>query len=202
MDVKMFKTEKTTVCIIRHGETNWNASGRLQGCEDVAMNERGRIQARLAANYLSSYSWDTIFSSPLQRALETAEIINKKINLPQIQISDALKERNYGEASGLLPDERRIRFPDGIIPGQEDFDHLKERAMHALNSIVRDYSGKKLLIVTHGAFTNSILYSVSEGAFGSFKTRLKNGCLNLLEFNKQQQWNVVFFNKTPDELIE
>lgn len=197
----MFRTEKTTVCIIRHGETDWNASGRLQGCEDVAMNERGRIQARLVANYLSAYSWNTIFSSPLQRALETAEIINEKIRLPQIHILDALKERDYGEASGLLPEERRIRFSDGIIPGQEDFDHLKERAMQALNSIVHDYAGKQLLIVTHGAFTNSILYSISEGAYGSFKTRLKNGCINLLEFDKQH-WKVVFYNKTPDELVE
>lgn len=197
----MFQSEKTFVCIIRHGETDWNASGRLQGCEDVAMNERGRIQARLAANYLSEYSWDYIFSSPLQRALETAEIINEKIRLSQICILDTLKERDYGEASGLLPDERRLRFPDGIIPGQENFDHLKDRAMQALNSIVQRNTGKHLLIVTHGAFTNSILYSVSEGAYGSFKTRLKNGCINLLEFN-EQHWNVVFYNKTPDELTE
>lgn len=197
----MFQSEKTTVCIIRHGETDWNASGRLQGCEDVAMNERGRVQARLAANYVSEYSWNYIFSSPLQRALETAEIINERIRLPQISILDALRERDYGQASGLLPDERRLRFPDGIIPGQEDFDHLKERAMQALNSIVQLYPGKHLLIVTHGAFTNSILYSISEGAYGSFKTRLKNGCINMLEFNKQH-WNVVFYNKTPEELIE
>jgi uncharacterized phosphatase len=185
--------------MIRHGETDWNVSGRLQGCEDITMNERGRDQASSAANYLTSFHWDFIYSSSLQRALETANIIAEKLILPHIQVLDSLIERNYGAASGLLPEERKKQFPDGIIPGQEEFESLKNRAMKALNSIVAENPGKNILVVTHGAFTNSVLYSISEGAFGSFKTRLKNGCINLLEFHNGS-WEVRFYNKTPDEL--
>lgn len=191
----------TTVCMIRHGETDWNASGRLQGCEDIVMNEKGREQACSAANYLASFHWDVIYSSSLQRAIETANIIAEKLILPKIQVLDSLMERNYGAASGLLPEERRKQFPDGIIPGQEEFESLRNRAMKALNSIVAENAEKRILVVTHGAFTNAVLYSISEGAFGSFKTRLKNGCINLLEFHNGR-WEVRFYNKTPDELRE
>jgi uncharacterized phosphatase len=189
----------TTVCMIRHGETDWNVSGRLQGCEDIIMNERGKEQAYSAANYLASFHWDFIYSSSLQRALETAKIIAEKLNLPHIQVLDSLKERNYGAASGLLPEERKNQFPDGIIPGQEEFENLKNRAMNALNSIATENHGKRILVVTHGGFTNALLYAISEGVFESFKTRLKNGCINLLVFHNGS-WEVRFYNKTPDEL--
>src|SRR5512145_1907871 len=119
----------TTICIIRHGETDWNSSGRLQGCEDIELNELGRLQAARLAAYLSKQKWDVIISSPLKRAYETARIIASHLSLPEIEQMEGLRERDYGAASGLLPDERHNRFPDGIIPGQEEFEHLRERAI-------------------------------------------------------------------------
>jgi uncharacterized phosphatase len=189
----------TTICIIRHGETEWNASGRLQGCEDIEINDLGRKQAIQVAQYLKNEPWDIIISSPLKRALETAQIIGRIVSVSDILVWDRLKERNYGEAAGLLPEERHQRFPDGVVPGQEDFESLRVRAYEALCEMVRTYSGKKMLVVSHGAYTNSILYTLSHGTFGSFKTRLKNGCINLLQHN-DQLWTVVFYNKTSDEL--
>lgn len=190
----------TTICIIRHGETDWNSSGRLQGCEDIELNDQGKLQAASLAAYLSKQQWDVIISSPLKRAYETARIIASHISLPEIEKMEGLRERDYGAASGLLPDERHNRFPDGIIPGQEEFEHLRERAIRALDEIAEQHSGKRIIVVSHGAFTNSILYTISGGEFGSFKTRLKNGCLNLV-VRSNNKWSVSYYNKTVEELI-
>ena len=189
----------TTICLIRHGETDWNLSGRLQGSEDIELNHTGRMQAIQLADYLKRESWDMIISSPLKRAYETAQIIATGLSLPEIKVKDELKERCYGAASGLLPEERRRLFSDGTIPGQEEFEKLRKRAMEALDNTVKENAGKRILMVTHGALTNSVLYTLSGGQFGSFRTRLKNGCINLL-IHAGSNWSVVFYNKTTDEL--
>jgi uncharacterized phosphatase len=190
----------TIICIIRHGETDWNTLGILQGLEDTDLNESGRNQAIEAARYFETKSWNVIVSSPLKRAYETARIIADKISIPTIHIVDEFAERSYGDASGLLPEERRKRFPDGKIPGQEDFEHLRNRGMAGLNKIASDFRGKRIIIVSHGGLTNSILYSLSGGEYGSFKTRLKNGCINKIIF-KNNTWLVEFYNKTTKELL-
>jgi uncharacterized phosphatase len=135
----------------------------------------------------------------LKRAYETAQIIGTQLSIPKIHIVDEIIERSYGSASGLLPEERRTRFPEGI-PDQEDFEHLRQRAMTGLTKIANDFMGKRIIVVSHGGLTNSILFSLSGGEFGSFKTRLKNGCISKLTF-QNNSWKVEFFNKTAEELL-
>jgi uncharacterized phosphatase len=191
------KQEKETViCIVRHGETDWNAQGRLQGREDIELNDAGRQQARRIAAYLSSDHWDAIVSSPLKRAYETARIVSGILSISEIEVEEQITERDYGEASGLFPEDRRSRFPDGI-PGQEDFELFRQRAMSGLNKIVSDHAGKRIVVISHGALTNSILYTLSGGEFGSFKTRLRNGCINQITV-KDGKWTVDFYNKVVD----
>src|SRR5512145_36913 len=125
----------TRICLIRHGETDWNATGRLQGREDIELNDLGREQALELADYFKTGSWNEIVSSPLKRALETAEILAGKLDLPRIIVRENFIERDYGEASGLAPEIRKSRFPDGMIPGQEEFEQLRVRAFQALNEI-------------------------------------------------------------------
>jgi len=189
-------TPDTIISIIRHGETDWNSSGRLQGCEDTELNNLGRAQANKLADFLKEESWDLIISSPLKRALETARIISSNLDITVVLTMEGLRERDYGKASGLLPEERRSLYPDGIFPDQEEFEHLRTRAFDTLTSIAEQYEGKRIIVVSHGAFINSILYTISNGEFGSFKTRLKNGCINRLEYS-QSQWSVIYYNKTP-----
>jgi uncharacterized phosphatase len=189
----------TTICIIRHGETDWNSQGRLQGHEDTELNELGRAQAIQVASYFEAEPWDVIVSSPLKRAYETAQIIGSQLSISKIQIVDEIIERCYGSASGLLYEERRSRFPDGI-PDQEDFEHLRLRAMVGLTKIANDFVGKRIIVVSHGGLINSILYSLSGSEFGSFTTRLKNGSINkIIQMNNI--WTVEFYNKTAEELL-
>lgn len=190
----------TTICIIRHGETNWNSLGKLQGQEDIALNDLGRKQALETARYFETESWDVMVSSPLKRAYETAQIIASRISIPTIHVVNEITERNYGSASGLLPDERHKLFPDGIIPDQEEFEHLRQRAMIGLTKIAANFVGKKIIVVSHGGLTNSILYTLSNGEFGSYKTRLKNGCINKISL-QNNKWIVEFYNKTTEELL-
>ena len=187
---------ETIVCIVRHGETDWNAQGRLQGREDIELNDSGRKQALKIAAYLSEEHWDAVVSSPLKRAFETAQIIARVLSVSEIQVEEQITERDYGEASGLWPEERRSRFPGGI-PGQEDFELLRQRAMSGLQKIANDHLGKRIIVISHGALTNSILYTLSGGEFGSFKTRLKNGCINQVKL-QNGQWVVDFYNKTVE----
>jgi uncharacterized phosphatase len=190
----------TTICLIRHGETDWNASGKLQGQTDIELNDFGREQALQVSRYFKTEKWDILVSSPLKRAIKTAEIIASQINLPDIHIVDDIKERGYGAAEGLMHDERHRLFPKSI-PGQEDFELLCRRAMNGITNIANDFSGKKIIVVSHGGLINSILYKLSSGEFGSFKTRLRNACINKISI-KENCWKVEFYNRTVDELLE
>lgn len=190
----------TVICIVRHGETDWNVQGKLQGHEDIQLNKLGKEQAIQLSHYFEKETWDVIVSSPLKRAYETAQIIASRILISEVHVVDELIERYYGSASGLLPDERRSLFKDGIIPDQEDFEHLRERAMIGLLKIANEFKGKRIIVVSHGGLTNAILYSLSEGEFGSFKTRLKNACINKIHL-QNNIWTVNFYNKTVDELL-
>jgi len=193
-------TKQTIICLVRHGETDWNALGKLQGGEDTELNASGRKQAIEAARYFETERWDAVVSSPLKRALETARIIANRISIPSIHLVDELVERSYGAAEGLLPEERLIRFADGIVPGQEDFEHLRERAMAALNKVATDFYGKKIIVVSHGGVLYTILYSVLGSDFKNLKLLLKNASINKLIF-ENNTWSVEFYNKTANELI-
>ena len=87
------------IYIVRHGQTDWNLLGKVQGKQDISLNEKGREQAALTKKDLDNKEIDLIIVSPLKRALETAEIINKDRNIPMI-IDYRIKERDFGEFEG------------------------------------------------------------------------------------------------------
>lgn len=185
----------STVVLVRHGETDWNLAGRLQGQEDTELNETGIRQAKLCGAYLARESWDVILTSPFKRARKTADIIGQEVKIaPLVEVSD-LRERDFGEASGLTHQEMALRFPDGRITGQEERLILARRAMGVLKYILRDYSGKKLVVVSHGGVINSILATLSRGEIGSGKTTLKNACLSRL-VHDHGSWIIDTYNFT------
>lgn len=106
----------TSICLIRHGETAWNSEGRLQGREDIPLNDRGRDQARKLADALAADRWDLLVSSPLRRAWETATIIAARLGLPEPLAIPELMERDYGAASGPTKIEAARRFQMASIP--------------------------------------------------------------------------------------
>jgi uncharacterized phosphatase len=186
------------ICLIRHGETDWNRLGKLQGKTDIPLNATGIKQAEACGLHLSSSNWDLIVSSPLKRAKQTADIINKRLKLP-IRYIEALQERSFGEAEGLTPQERERYFPDGNYPGKEDWNAFQARVIKEIESLQHNYSEKKVLLVVHGAVINMILSTFSKGEIGSGKTRLMNGCFNYIHFSNGD-WNIESYNQV-DHLI-
>ena len=183
----------TTICLVRHGETNWNALGKLQGRTDIPLNKRGVFQAEECGQFLRNEKWDVTITSPLLRAKQTAHIINNHIKVPIIEMPE-FQERGYGDAEGLTPKERLTLFPDGVYPNQEDRLSLTKRVVEGLKEINIRFHDKKVLLVAHGAVINAILYELSDGEVGSGKTSLINACISNIEF-RQQAWAIINFNQ-------
>ncbi|MEI3613746.1 histidine phosphatase family protein [Pseudogracilibacillus sp. SO30301A] len=183
----------TTICIIRHGETDWNREGRMQGIADIPMNPTGKEQAEKCATFLAQSNWDVIISSPLTRAKETSLIINKKLQLPIIEMA-AFKERDYGDAEGMTREEREAMFPDREFPNQESRESLTTRVMGGIQKLHDTYPGGKVLLVAHGGVINAILATISNGDIGSGKTSLSHACISNIYYD-QDKWMIKNYNQ-------
>lgn len=183
----------TIVCLIRHGETDWNAQGKIQGKTDIPLNAAGIEQAQQCGAYLSASDWDLIITSPLQRARRTAEIINETLDLPLVEMEE-FAEKHFGDAEGLTFEERALTFPDRLYPNQEDNDFFHERLAAGLKIIHDRYPNKRVLLVSHGGVINAILAKLSAGEIGSGKTRLLNACLSHIQFD-QNHWVIQNYNQ-------
>ncbi|WP_274401420.1 histidine phosphatase family protein [Sporolactobacillus sp. CQH2019] len=184
----------TAICLLRHGETEWNAAGRLQGREDIPLNAKGKEQAERVGQYLQRTEFAAVFTSPLARAKETARIVNGYIGgLPMFESGD-FTEKDYGLASGMTVQERDSHFPDGRIPGMEPFDQIEKRAMSGLEGIRRRFPDGLILLVAHGGLINTILALLSEGRIGTGKTKLFNTCISHI-ISDGSSWQIIDYNR-------
>lgn len=148
------------IYLIRHGQTDWNAEGKIQGSTDIELNETGRQQAACLARGMEKRPVARIFSSPLKRALETAQAIGDSQNVA-VEVLDELREVDFGAWEGLTWEEVKARYheeytrwwenPAGVAPpGGETRKELKERAAQAVRRIL-DYGAGDVAVVLHGA---------------------------------------------------
>lgn len=144
-------TAPTRLALVRHGQTDWNVRDLLQGSSDVPLNDTGRAQAFEAGHLLADEHWDRIIASPLGRAVETASIIARIVGDIPITLDAELVERGYGEAEGMTKEEATAAFGTDW-PGEESYDDLKVRAVHAVNAVAELYAGEHLIVATHGTF--------------------------------------------------
>lgn len=178
---------------MRHGETEWNALGKIQGRTDIPLNETGKRQAEESGEFLSSSTWDVLITSPLKRAKQTAEIINTYLNIPLIEMNEFV-ERFFGDAEGMTLEERIAAFPDKNYPNQEDRATLEKRVMAGLYKINQQYPNGKVLLVAHGAVIHTILSIISEDEIDFRKTPLLNACISNIHF-QQEKWGIKDFNQ-------
>ncbi|MUK88173.1 histidine phosphatase family protein [Ornithinibacillus sp. L9] len=183
----------TLICLVRHGETDWNAEGRVQGKTDIPLNQKGREQAELCGESLNPNDYDVLVTSPLQRAKLTAEIMNNYLELPMIEMED-FAERSFGDGEGLTFEERTRLFPDGNYPNKEDRHSFNQRVMGAVNRVSSMYPGKRVLVVAHGAVINQILHTLSNGEIGSGKTKLLNTCISNIHY-QEEKWIIKNYNQ-------
>lgn len=154
----------TTIVLIRHGETAWNAERRLQGHIDIALNAEGLRQAEALGAALAGERFDAIISSDLQRAHQTAQALARAHGMP-VHSDPALRERCFGGFEGLLYAEIEQRFPrefaawqardvDGAMPAgarvAETFRQFYQRCVGAIARLALQHRGQSLALVAHG----------------------------------------------------
>lgn len=157
------------ILLARHGETPWNAEGRYQGQEDIALSPVGEAQARALGERLCEVRIDRAVASPLQRALRTAQLALGETRQGQLATDSGLMEIAHGEWEGLLASEIRAR--DGerlhawrhtphevLMPGGESLQHVLDRAWLALARAAHGLgAGDTLLVVAHDAVNRVLL---------------------------------------------
>jgi 2,3-bisphosphoglycerate-dependent phosphoglycerate mutase len=135
----------TTLLIVRHGETDWNAQHRWQGHADVPLNDRGRAQAFALAEELANESVDVIYTSDLSRARDTADIVGSRLGVPILILAD-LREIDVGPIEGMTAEEAR-----GFDTWQgEPQEAHAARVLGSLDRIARIHPDGRVLVVTHG----------------------------------------------------
>jgi len=156
------------ITIVRHGETIWNVEQRLQGQQNSKLSENGILQAELLGNALKKREFDVLISSDLERAIETAKIINQQLLLPHT-IHSNLRERSLGIFEGKTMAEIRQKYPDEylfykartpgyVIPNGESIEQLFRRVTTEIEDIAHKFANKKVLIVSHGLVLEMMMY--------------------------------------------
>jgi len=161
----------TRIILVRHGQTEWNREERFRGRAQVPLNETGLIQAEATGRRIAA-EWrpKAIYSSPLSRAIKTAEVIARHFDLP-VQVHPGLTDIDYGQWEGLTPDEVRKLSPKMIddwfntpdstrIPDGETLSDVRARAMETINEIVAHHEGQSIVVVGHTVINRIILLGV------------------------------------------
>lgn len=185
------------ICIIRHGQTDWNKLRKIQGQTDNPLNDQGRAEARKVASHLlnNNPKWDYLYTSPLARALETGTIIAGALNLPKPIILNGLKERNFGEFEGTTINDQT--FPTIMkeqVHGLESKQALQIRVKQAIGEIYKQHPHGKILITTHSHFIKGLLSTIKPDF--DFAQLLYNGSLSYFEVN-DQTITLLSFNEEP-----
>ena len=176
--------------LFRHGETDWNREGRLQGHTDTPLNPTGLAQARALTERLRPHRLDAVMSSDLARAWTTGRIVAEGLSVPLIS-EPGLREANIGEAEGLYWPEVKRRFgetlterwftdDDAAFPGGESGLETRSRGLAALRRFVAGQSYRRIGVSTHGAMVRQLMKHALPPGSPPAKTR--NTVLYILRY--------------------
>lgn len=154
--------------LVRHGESTYNAEGRIQGQQDAPLSARGRQQAERIGERLRSYAFDACYASDLSRAADTARAIMQHHPDVPLAFTKLLREIKFGIFEGRIMPEIAEMYPEEyaqwiadrhnfVPPGAENWHDLYERAGHAFRWLQDQGHGGTVLVVAHGAILNSFL---------------------------------------------
>ena len=191
----------TKIILIRHGETEWNLSGRWQGHADSALSGRGVSQAQALGLRMENEEIDYFYTSDLERAQHTAQLIRGFAGR-QADLMESLRERDLGVLEGLTtvemererPEEYnafRNAGPEYQVPGGESYRQFYDRCKGALEELADRHPGKAIGIVTHGGFLGAIFrYILNIPLDAERNFVLLNCSINRLE-KSAKGWNLV-----------
>ena len=166
---------ETNLFLIRHGETEYNRQGIVQGRGvDMPLNETGFAQALALANRFRGEPIDAVISSPLRRAFQTAERVAEALNVGDIKTDPDLEEMSWGVFEGQPQsdtqttafEEMKRRWHNGEhdyrVPEGESLREVQSRGVQAIERILTEFSGHRVLVIAHGRFLRILLASLLE----------------------------------------
>lgn len=181
----------TRIVLVRHGETDWNVDGRIQGHTDIALNAAGRWQARQLALALAHEDFSAIYASDLSRAFDTASAVANGRDVT-VTADEGLRERGFGIFEGMsFPDIER-RWPDQALRwrrrdpdfGPEGGEVLRDfhgRCVSALHRLAAGHVGESIVVVAHGGVLDCLYRAATQMALDAPRTwRLGNASINRL----------------------
>ncbi|MCM8813547.1 MAG: histidine phosphatase family protein [Candidatus Omnitrophica bacterium] len=186
---KAVGNSRTTILIIRHGQTQWNVERRIQGHDDSALTAIGIAQAESLAARLRTDPCAALYSSDLRRALQTAQIVARQCQAP-LHTAPELRERNHGIFQGLTFAEAQEKYPaeyarymdggpDYVIPSGESKRQFQERAWAWFLACAQRHRGQTVAVVTHGGVLKAMVRAVLNVPLaGHCSIRLYNGSIN------------------------
>lgn len=192
---------KTEFILVRHGETQWNAEGRIQGQGDSPLTARGIAQAQAVGQRLQHEQFTMLYGSHLGRVIDTARYI-AAISGHALTIDERLQERAYGIFEGLTHTEAGVHHatvlheyqntlsPDFTIPEGESWRQLSLRGQAVLQELAQRHPGERLVVVSHGSFLRALLSHILGIPLDKRPGfRLANGSLSEIVF-ENGEWSV------------
>jgi alpha-ribazole phosphatase len=193
--------------LVRHGETEWNAEGRICGRTDIPLSEAGRQQAKSLAERLKPIPFEALYSSPLKRALETALVIAEPLGLQPI-LDDRLVELNYGQWEGkrlaeIMNDDPKTFRAWEADPGQvaapdgETGLEAQQRVVSFLDSLAAKHPPGYVLVVFHKTVCRLAICHVLGMSPSEYRRRLivNNAALSIIQA-RADGWQLITFNDT------
>jgi broad specificity phosphatase PhoE len=196
----------TRLYLVRHGATPLTAEDRFSGAENVHLSDEGRAQVIQLAQRLTDDQIDAVYCSPLDRTMETANLIIKPHHLTPIT-KDGLREISHGHWEGLTRKEVEEQFPDEYTDweadpftfapsGGESGISVLARALPVIREIVVNHKDKNILVVSHKATLRLIISSLLGFDARGYRDRLDQApaCLNILDFKDSVRARLMLFN--------
>lgn len=196
----------TRLCVIRHGETAWNAEGRVQGQTDVPLSALGEAQALALASALAGERFGALYASDLARVRQTAAPAARALGLAP-RLEAALRERHYGKFETLTYTEARERFPHDFArfkAKEPDYDfetgeslaRFNARALACVAEIARRHAGEHVLVFTHGGVLEMVRrHALGLGLAAPRDFEIPNAAINWIEVSGEG-WSVQTWAET------
>jgi broad specificity phosphatase PhoE len=194
----------TQIILVRHGQTPWNLDKIFRGSKDIPLNEQGREEARLAGEWLKGETIHAAYASPLSRARDTAHAIARHHNLAVADLP-GLTDLCYGDWEGLPLAEVKVTYAEIYrqwetapatvhFPGGETLDEVRDRAMGAVEEVVRRHPGQTILLAAHRA-VNKVLIAAFIGLSNSHFWRIGQDTTAINRFIRVgDTWHIMGLN--------
>ena len=190
--------------LVRHGESEGNANGVIQGQLDMALTPLGRLQASWAGEALATANVERIVSSPLERSRVTAETIGARLGIT-VQLDERLMEYGFGELSGLNREEIGVLFPQvaltgfagsktgawTAVPGEEGRAAFFQRVQTSIDELIETTGENKTVVVTHGGFLNAACHHILGIDYVGQPSRFHFGNCSVTEIERDRAGRLV-----------